>query len=109
MDHGQTLAVVLPALLQHQREHKAKKLIQYAQRVWGVHGLGDEETIDAAIAETDAFFRGVGVPTRLSDYGVEPADCRPIVERFKERGARLGEHKNIGYQEIEEILALCAT
>ncbi|MBN1979466.1 MAG: iron-containing alcohol dehydrogenase [Anaerolineae bacterium] len=108
LDHGQTLAILHPAVLQHQREHKAQKLIQYAQRVWGVRGLGDEETIDAAIAKTDEFFRSVGVPTKLSDYGIELAACKPIVERFKERGTKMGEHKNIGYREVEEILALCA-
>jgi NADP-dependent alcohol dehydrogenase len=108
LDHGQTLAILHPAVLQHQREHKAQKLIQYAQRVWGVRGLSDAETIDAAIAKTDEFFRSVGVLTRLSDYGIDLAACRPIVERFKERGAKMGEHENIGYQGVEEILALCA-
>jgi NADP-dependent alcohol dehydrogenase len=108
MDHGRTLAILHPAVLQHQREHKAQKLIQYAQRVWGVQGLSDEETIDAAIARTEEFFRSVGVPTKLSDYGIELAACRPIVERFEERGTKMGEHENIGYREVEEILALCA-
>lgn len=45
----------------------------------------------------------------LRTLQAELAACQPIVERFKERGARLGEHENIGYQEIGEILALCAT
>lgn len=108
LDHGQTLAIVLPAVLKHERTRKAGKLVQYAQRVWGIHGLGDEETIDAAIAKTEEFFREVGVSTRLGDYGIKLADCRPIVERFRARGSRLGEHKAIAAQEIEEILALCA-
>jgi NADP-dependent alcohol dehydrogenase len=108
LDHGQTLAIVLPAVLKHQRARKAGKLIQYAQRVWGIQGLGDEETIDAAIAKTEEFFRSVGNPTRLSDYDIKLADCQPIVERFTVRGAKFGEHKAIGAQEVGEILALCA-
>lgn len=108
LDHGQTLAIVLPAVLKHQRARKAGKLIQYAQRVWGIQGLTDEATIDAAIARTEEFFRSVGNPTRLSDYGVKLADCQPIVERFKERGQMFGEHKAIGAQQVGEILALCA-
>lgn len=108
LDHGQTLAIVLPAVLKHQRARKTGKLIQYAQRVWGIQGLSDEETVDAAIAKTEEFFRSVGNPTRLSDYGIKLADCRPIVERFKERGWTFGEHKAIGAQEVGEILALCA-
>jgi NADP-dependent alcohol dehydrogenase len=108
MDHGRSLAVLCPAVLRHQRQGKAQKLLQYARRVWGIEGLGDEETIDAAIAKTAAFFESVGVPTRLSDYGLTPADCQVIVERFRRRGIKLGERRAIGAQEIAEILALCA-
>ncbi len=108
LDHGQTLAIVLPAVLKHERTRKAGKLLQYAQRVWDIQGLGDEETIDAAIARTEEFFQSVGVPTRLSDYGIKLADCQAIVERFRERGWKFGEHKAIGAQEVGEILALCA-
>lgn len=35
LDHAQTLAIVLPALLNEKRQEKYAKLIQYAQKVWG--------------------------------------------------------------------------
>jgi NADP-dependent alcohol dehydrogenase len=108
LDHGQSLAVVCPAVLRHQRQPKAQKLIQYGQRVWGIDGLGDEETIDAAIDRTESFFQRVGVPTRLSDYGLTPSDCQVVVERFRQRDVYLGEQRAIGPQEIQEIFALCA-
>jgi NADP-dependent alcohol dehydrogenase len=108
LDHGRSLAVLCPAVLRHQKQSKARKLILYGRRVWGIHGLSDEETIDAAIAKTEAFFQSVGVPTRLSDYGLTPSDCQVVVERFRRRGVRLGERRAIGPHEIQEILALCA-
>ena len=108
IDHGQSLAVASLGVLKHQREAKAGKLIQYGRRVWGLEGLGDEETIDAAIARTEEFFQSVGVGTRLSDYGLTPAGCQAVVERFRRRGARLGERQAIGADEIAEILVLCA-
>jgi len=108
LDHGRTLAILCPAVLRHQRQWKGEKLVQYARRVWGIHGLGDEATIDAAIAKTEAFFQSVGVPTRLRDYDLTPSDCQVVVERFRQRGTRLGERGAIGAHEIEEILALCA-
>jgi NADP-dependent alcohol dehydrogenase len=108
LDHGQTLAILCPAVLRHQRRWKGQKLTQYAQRVWGIHGLGDDETIDAAIARTAEFFQSLGVPTRLSDYDLTPSDCQVVVERFRQRGTRLGERRAIGADEIAEILALCA-
>lgn len=108
LDHGQTLAVVLPGLLRHQCAAKLGKLAQYGRRVWGIQGLSDEETAEQAIARTEAFFREVGVPTRLADYGLTPADCQPIVERFAQRGTKLGERQAITAKETGEILALCA-
>jgi NADP-dependent alcohol dehydrogenase len=108
LDHGRSLSVLCPAVLKHQRQQKAAKLLQYGRRVWDIQGLGDEETIDAAIAKTEEFFQSVGVPTRLSDYDLTPSDCQVVVERFRQRGIRLGEHQTIGAREIEEILALCA-
>ncbi|MDO9529204.1 MAG: iron-containing alcohol dehydrogenase [Syntrophales bacterium] len=108
LDHGQSLAIVLPAVLQHQKQQKGPKLVQYAQRVWKIKGLGHDETIDAAITQTVEFFRSVGMPTRLSDYNITPSDCMTVAERFEQRGVKLGEHRAIGKQEIEEILALCA-
>jgi len=106
IDHGRTLAIVHPAVLRHQRENKAEKLAQYGLRVWNLTGLTTEKTIDAAIEKTEAFFQSVGVDTRLSDYGVDLADCEPIPERFRERD-NLGERENIGAKEVAEILALC--
>ncbi len=106
LDHAQTLAVVLPSLLRHQKEPKRAKLLQYARRVWGIDEADEDKAIEMAVQKTDAFFREVGVPTRLSDYGLTPADCQPIVERFEARGTELGERKNIRAQEVEEILAM---
>jgi len=65
IDHARTLAIVLPSLLQVQRADKREKLLQYAERVWGIQGGSEDERIDAAIARTRAFFEGVGIPTRL--------------------------------------------
>ena len=50
LDHGRSLAVLCPAVLQHQRQWKGRKLIQYAQRVWGIEDRDDQATIDAANA-----------------------------------------------------------
>jgi NADP-dependent alcohol dehydrogenase len=108
LDHGQSLAIVLPAVLHHQKQRKGPKLVQYAQRVWKIEYLGYDEIMDAAITQTVEFFKSIGMPTRLSDYNITPSDCRTVAERFEQRGVKLGEHQAIGKQEIEEILALCA-
>ncbi len=36
VDHAQSLAIVLPGVLQHQKDRKRAKLLQYSDRVWGM-------------------------------------------------------------------------
>jgi NADP-dependent alcohol dehydrogenase len=43
IDHGQTLAIVLPSLLEVRREQKRAKLLQYAERVWHIETGGEAE------------------------------------------------------------------
>ena len=108
LDHGQSLAIMCIGVLKHQRRWKAGKLLQYGRRVWSLDDLSDEETISVAIARTEEFFQSVGVPTRLSDYDLTPEGCQVVVERFRQRGTKLGERQALGADEIAEIFKLCA-
>ena len=108
LDHAQTLAILMPAVWRHQKAHKTDKLLQYGRRVWGINTDDEEAAIDQVIEKTVGFFHSVGMPTRLSDYGLTPAECMKAAEQLHKRGVKLGEHKNIGKKEVEEILRLCA-
>lgn len=95
LDHAQTLAVVLPAMLQVRRAEKRGKLLQYAERVWGLAGGDDEARIDAAIARTRAFFESLGVPTRLSAYGIAADAIPALVAQLERHGmTALGERRD---------------
>lgn len=96
IDHGRTLAIVLPAIMDLRRDSKQAKLLQYAQRVWNITD-GDEDTrIDQAIQKTREFFEELGVKTHLSDYGITENDIDPIIEQLTEHSmTRLGEHQDI--------------
>jgi NADP-dependent alcohol dehydrogenase len=106
IDHGQSLAVVLPGVLEVQRRWKCEKLLQYAERVWGIHSGTDEFRIDAAITMTELFFRSMGVPTTLREYGIGPEAADAVSQRFEQRGTKLGEHKDIRASETRTILSL---
>ena len=108
LDHGQTLAIVHPALWRHELGNKLGRLAQLGRRVWGIQGLSDAQTAVEAIGQTESFFQSLGVPTRLGEYGIAVADCTPIVERFRSRGTKLGEHGNIDADAVGEILVLAA-
>jgi NADP-dependent alcohol dehydrogenase len=109
LDHAQTLAIVLPGVLQIRREAKRGKLLQYAERVWGLHaGKGTEdERIDAAIGNTRAFFEQMGVPTRLSGYGLGPEAIDATVAAMEAAGLTgLGERRDITPADVRKALQL---
>lgn len=108
VDHAESLAIVMPSLLRHQQARKAAKLLQYARRVWGVTETDENAAIERGIARTVEFFESLGMPTKLSAYGVSPADAaRKVSERLAGRNAKLGEHGDIGPAQVAEILQAC--
>jgi len=109
IDHAQTLAIVLPNMLDVRRDRKHQKLLQYADRVWGLVDGSEESRIDQAIAKTRDFFESVGVKTHLSDYGVGLDVIPTIIDRFEKRGfVALGENLDVTPQVVEKVLTLCA-
>jgi len=104
IDHGRTLAIVLPGIMQIKRENKKDKILQYGERIWGIKAGTEDERIDAAIAKTIEFFESLGVPTTLPEYQVPEETIDIITTRFKENGVVLGEKRDIDYVEVEAIL-----
>lgn len=79
IDHGQSLAIVLPRLLKNQKKVKQEKLAKLGREVFGVQSGDDSAAADQAIEKTEAFFNSIGMKTKLSDYGV---DAREAAEKF---------------------------
>jgi len=105
IDHGQTLAIVLPALLEVRRAQKCAKLLQYAERVWHIESGSEEEKIDLAIQKTREFFESLGVKTRLSQYGVGADKIPVIVEQLKAHGwTALSETQDLTLDISQKIL-----
>ncbi|AJF74946.1 MULTISPECIES: alcohol dehydrogenase [Raoultella] len=96
LDHAQTLAIVLPVLWNEKRDTKRAKLLQYAARVWNITEGSEDERIDAAIAATRNFFEQLGVPTRLSGYGLDGSSIPALLAKLEEHGmTQLGENQDI--------------
>lgn len=108
LDHAQTLAIVLPALLDIRREQKAAKLLQYAERVWGIHAGSEQEKISGAIEKTRAFFESLQVKTRLRDYGIDESAVPAILAQLERHGmTKLGEKREITLDISEKIVRAC--
>ena len=104
LDHGETLAIVHPGVMDIMRKEKHGKLLQYARRVWNITIENEEQAIDEAIERTENFFRSIGKKTRLSEYGIGDDIIETIVERFKQRGWNVGEHGIVTPEKARLIL-----
>ncbi|MCD1124610.1 iron-containing alcohol dehydrogenase [Jinshanibacter sp. LJY008] len=107
LDHAQTLAILLPAVLDVQRENKRLKLLQYAERVWQLTEGSEKERINSAITLTRQFFENMGLPTCLRAYGIPESAIEEAINYLKRFNLLpLGEHKDISVIEARKILSL---
>lgn len=105
LDHAQTLAVVLPAMLSIRRKDKHEKLLQYAERIWHIDSGTEEERVEAAIQKTRLFFESLGMKTRLSEYQISPAAIDALIEKLETHGmVALGEHGDVDLQLSRQVL-----
>ena len=96
IDHARTLAIVLPAMLNERRIQKHDKLLQYGERVWGIRTGTDDERITAAIDQTRDFFERMGIPTRLSAYGLGADAIDVVIKQLEAHGmTKLSEHRDV--------------
>ncbi len=108
LDHAQTLACLVPAMLQVRAGQKREKLLQYGSRVWGIDSGEEDERIEKAIDKTRAFFEAMGLPTRLCDYGIKSDCIDRILTKLKEHDMiNLGENKDVTPEMMQKILESC--
>ena len=105
--HGATLAIVLPGTLRVLREQKGDKLVQYAERVWGITTGSREERIEQAIEKTEGYFRLLGLSTRLGEENIGEDTIAEIEKRFNDRCYALGEGHNVTGSVARKILESC--
>jgi NADP-dependent alcohol dehydrogenase len=107
LDHAQTLAIVLPAMLSVRRESKRAKLLQYAERVWNITQGTEDERITAAITATRMFFERMTVGTRLRDYQLGGDSIAALIAKLEEHGmTALGEHGDVTPEVSRQVFQL---
>ncbi|MDL2296865.1 iron-containing alcohol dehydrogenase [Bacteroidales bacterium OttesenSCG-928-B11] len=104
IDHGQTLAIVLPGVMDVQRTDKKEKILRMGKNIFNITEGTENERIDKTITAVENFFQSLNVKTRLSDYNVDEVGIEKIVQRFKDRKWALGERGNVTYDVVKEIL-----
>lgn len=96
VNHGMSLAIILPSMLEKRKTQKREKLIQYAERVWNITNGSNDKKVVQAIAKTRAFFESLDIKTRLSDYDITKKDIDRMIAGLKTKGmTALSEHQDL--------------
>lgn len=107
LDHGQTLAIVLPGVLTVMKQQKEEMIIRLGEQVFGIYNnLTKDERIQYTIEAVEGFFKEMGIATRLSDYGLGQEAVDAVSKKITERGWKLGERQNIDGNVVKEILTI---
>ena len=108
IDHARTLAIVTESHYKYNFEAKKEKLAQYGERVWNITEGSIDDKAYAAIEKTTAFFKSLGIDTKLSDYTNDhKGTAEEIAKRFTDRGwLGLGEHQSLSPEKVEKIVKM---
>ncbi|MDR1918979.1 MAG: iron-containing alcohol dehydrogenase [Tannerellaceae bacterium] len=104
--HAETLAVILPGVMQYMQKEKQEKISRLGAVVFDITAGSQAERTEKTIAALETFFREMGLKTRLHEYGIRETDLDALTEPIDSLGWRLGEKGNIGTKEAREILSL---
>jgi NADP-dependent alcohol dehydrogenase len=108
IDHGESLAIVLPEVWKYNLELKKEKILQYGERVFGISKKNADKAAMKIIKATEKFFQKLGIKTKLSEYGIDSRDAaEKISTRFESRAAKLGEKGQLLHKDVKKILLNC--
>lgn len=109
LDHAQTLAALVPVMLKVRTRGKRQKLLQYAERIWGITSGNESSRLNEAIGRTRTFFEKMGLPTHLSGYGITNIDIEQVMELLRAHGmVNMGENGDVTLDMMRDILRLCS-
>ena len=107
--HGAGLAVVFPAWMKYNYQHDVTRFAQFAARIWNVDDnyWSPESTALEGIARHEAFFKSIGLPTRLSDLKIDDQCLEEMANKCTAGDTEpVGQFVPLGKQDVYNIFKL---
>jgi NADP-dependent alcohol dehydrogenase len=104
--HAETLAVILPGVMQYMQKEKQEKILRLGTAVFDITEGGAEERVEKTIAAVEMFFCDMGLKTRLHEYGIKETDLDVLTSPIDQLGWKLSEKGHIDTKAAREILLL---
>lgn len=109
--HGAGLAVICPAWMDYVMGHNIQRFAQFAVRIWGcsMNFEHPEETAKDGVRRFRSFLALIGMPSKLSEFGVKEEEIPTIVEHLLagNENKQVGKFVQVGKKEAEEIYRAC--
>lgn len=105
--HGAGLSIITPAWMKHVYSQNVPLFAQFAQRVFGVNDtLRDPDALARhGIACLERFYEDMGLPTRMSQIGLDGSDIDAMAAGASREGG-LGNLKKLSTDDIKAIYRL---
>lgn len=107
--HGAGLSIIFPAWMKYVWKSNPAKFVQFGQRVWGINSYpyDTEYTVTQMIRRLEDWYKQLGLPTRLSEIGIDGSQFEAMAERaLVNRESGLGNFVKLKRQDIIEIFKL---
>lgn len=106
--HGAGLAVLFPAWAKYVYKHNISRFAQFARRVWNVNETDDKKVAEAGIEAMSQFFKSIGMPTTLNEFGIGEENIPKLTDLCTFYGQRtINSVIELGDKEIKEIFEIC--
>lgn len=103
MTHGIGLALLTPYWMEYVlSEDTLFKFVALGKNVWNVVGTDDWDTARKAIASTRDFFNLLGIPSRLSEMGIDNSNFERMSQKAS-RNAVIGNFKRLTASDVLAI------
>ena len=106
--HGAGLAVLTPKWMRHiLSEGTVDKFCDYAVNVWGFERKGDKFALaNQGIDATEAFFKKIGLPSTLREFGIDDAKFAIMAERAVKIGGLQNAYVPLSEGDVITILQM---
>lgn len=106
--HGAGLAVLFPAWARYVYKYNIKRFAQFGRRVWDVTEIDDEKAAVLGIEKMSEFFKFIGMPQKLRDFGVEAEAISKLSDLCTfNRQRTIKSYVELDYDKINEIFKMC--
>lgn len=106
LTHGAAVTIMLPAWMKYVYKHDLDRFARYAKNVFGIENEDKEAAAREAIEKTEAFFRQMGMPVRLSEVGIDESRFEEMADKAVLNRGEIGAFVPLDKEKVIEVYKL---